>query len=100
MKKIAILAMAAALSLAACATGPKHTAQDADSAISAAEHELNRATKIEAAWRDTGKLIKKAKKASKEGEYDKAVKIANEAKMQSTIAIQQHAENLNSEPRF
>ena len=100
MKKIAILAMTAALSLAACAAGPKHSAQDATRAITAAEHELARAAKVDYAWRDTGKMIKKAKAAAKKGEYDKAVKMANEAKMQSTIALRQEAENKGSGPRF
>lgn len=100
MKKIAILAMTAALSLAACATGPTHNAQDADSAITAAKHELSRAADMQAAWRDTGKMIKKAEKLSKEGKFDKAVSLANEAKMQSTIAMQQAAEQRDAEPRF
>lgn len=99
MKKIAILAMTAALTLAACAT-QKHTQQDASSAISAAEQELSRAKKVNYVWRDTGKLIKKAKAAAKEGEFDKAIKLANKAKMQSTVAMRQHAENKNSGPRF
>lgn len=100
MKKIAILAITAALSLAACAAGPTHSAQDANSAITAAEHELSRAAKVDYAWRDTGKMIKKAKEAEKKGEYDDAVKLANKAKMQSTIALRQHAEQMSAAPRF
>ena len=100
MKKIVIMAMTAALTLAACATGPSMTEQQANNAISAAKSELNKAKNIDYAWRDTGKMIKAAEKAAKKGEYDKAVDLANEAKMQSEIAQKQYSENLNAEPRF
>lgn len=100
MKKIAILAMTAALSLAACATGPTMTQQDANSAISAAKSQLAQAKDINYAWRDTGKMIKAAEKAAKAGNYGKAVDLANEARLQSEIAQKQYAENRNSGPRF
>lgn len=100
MKKIAILAMTAALSLAACATGPSMTQQEANSAISAAKSELKKAASINYAWRDTGKMIKAAEKAAKEGNYDKAVSLANEARKQSEIAQVQHSEEKGAGPRF
>lgn len=100
MKKIAILAMTAALTLAACATGPSMSEADANNAISAAKNELKQAMNINSAWRDTGKMIKAAEKAAKEGEYGKAVDLAQEAKLQSEIAQSQHGEELNSGPRF
>lgn len=90
MKKIITLAAIAAFTLGACAAGPTHTKNDAAGAITAAEHETNRAKKKNYEWRDTGKLIKKAKEAMKKGDFDKAVKLANEAKMQSTLALQQY----------
>lgn len=99
MKKIAILAMTAAMTLAACATGPTHTMQDANSAITAAEHELSRAKNVNYAWRDTGKMIKKAKEEAEKGEFDKAVKTADAAKTQSTLALQQYEDNKNVTPR-
>lgn len=92
MKKIVTLAAIAAFTLAACASGPVHTKNDAAGAIAAAEHETSRATKKNYAWRDTGKIIKKAKAAMKKGEYDDAVKLANQAKKQSTLALQQYAD--------
>lgn len=100
MKKIAILAMTAALSLAACATGPSMTEQQANSAISAAKSELTKAKNINYAWRDTGKLIKAAEKAAKKGEYGKAVDLANEARKQSEIAQVQQSEEQGAGPRF
>lgn len=102
MKKFIPLAIAALLSLGACATGggSAHTAKDAGSAIVAAEHEKKRAKKLSYEWRDTGKLIKKAKKAKKDGDFDKAVKLANKAKRQSTNAIAQYHEQKNAKPQY
>jgi len=100
MKKIAILAMTAALSLAACATGPTMSEQDANNAISAAKSELKKAASENYAWRDTGKMIKAAEKAAKQGEYDKAVSLANEAKKQSELAQVQQRDEQAAGPRF
>ncbi|MFO8024547.1 hypothetical protein [Thiohalophilus sp.] len=100
MKKIAILAMTAALSLAACATGPSMTQQDANNAISAAKTELNKAASMNYTWRDTRKIIKAAEKAAKEGEYEKAVDLATEARKQGELAQAQAREEQNAGPRF
>lgn len=100
MKKIAIMAMTAALTLAACATGPSMSEQDANNAISAAKSELNKAKNLNYAWRDTGKMIKAAEKAAKEGEYEKAVDLANEAEKQGELAQQQSREQQDAEPRI
>ncbi len=45
-------------------------------------------------WRDTGKLIAKAEKALEAGNDEEAIKLANQAKEQATIAVAQaEAEN-------
>ena len=100
MKKIMILAAAAVLTISACASGPSHTKNDATGAISAAEHETARAKKKDYEWRDTGKIIKKAKEALKKGDFDTAVKLANNAKKQSTMALAQYEEQKNAKPPF
>lgn len=100
MKKIALLAAAATLMLGACATGPTMSQQDAMAAIDAAKAETAKAKKVKYEWRDTGKIIKKAEEAMKKGEYDKAVKLANQAKDQSMHAQQQYEEQKNAGPRF
>lgn len=90
MKKLLILAAVAALTISACGGGgASHTKGDASGAITAAEHQYNRAVSKNFAWRDTPKLIKKAKAALKEGDFDKAVKLAKKAKAQSTLALEQ-----------
>lgn len=99
MRKLMITLMAAvALTLTACASGPTHTANDAKGAITAAEHETNRAAKKLYEWRNTRKFIKKAKKALKAGDFDKAVKLANKAKNESTMALKQAKQQMNAGP--
>jgi len=101
MKKTLLIALFSAILLSACgSSGPVHSAKDAESAILAAEFETGKAKKKNYAWRDTGKLIKKAKEAVKAGNFDEAVKLAGKAKRQSSNALAQYEENLNSKPRF
>ena len=106
MKKLIPFAITAALALGACGTGDgggatssSYTENDASSAILAAKHETKRAKAKNYEWRDTGKLIKKAEAAAKAGDYAKAVKLANKAKTQSTMALAQYEEQKNAGPR-
>ena len=96
MNKIITLAAIAAFTLGACAAGPTHTKNDASGAITAAEHENSRAKKKNYEWRDTGKIIKKAKAALKKGDFDGAVKLANKAKKQATSALAQYEDQKNA----
>lgn len=108
MKKLIPFAIAGAFVLGACASGGGGGSagssavndKDAASAILAAEHEQTRAKAKGYEWRDTEKLIKEAQKAAKEGEFDKAVKLANQAKQQSTNAIAQAEEQKDAGPRL
>ncbi|VAW92080.1 hypothetical protein MNBD_GAMMA23-887 [hydrothermal vent metagenome] len=61
----------------------------AASAITAAEKAYKVALDELYAWRDTGKIIKKAKKALKAGNDAKAIKLANKAKKQAEDAVAQ-----------
>jgi hypothetical protein len=108
MKKFIPFAIAAALALGGCAAGgggamPSNhaaTAQDATTAIKAAENELKMAAAKFYAWRDTGKIIKKAKAAAKAGKYDEAVKLADKATRQSQNALAQYEQQKNAGPRL
>ena len=102
MKKLALLAAAVALTLSACSSTPDTSFKetDASAAITAAETANSRAKKVNNEWRDTGKIIKSAKKAEKEGDFDKAVKLANKAKRQAENAYQQYLEQKNAGPRI
>lgn len=101
MQKLLSLAAVTVL-VAACAFTPdnKHTEADAGSAIAAAEHEALRADKMGGQWRDVADMIKTAKEALKEQKFDEAVKLANTAKQQSTLGIEQATSQKNAGPRF
>lgn len=68
------------------AAGPS----EAQQAIQDAEAAIAKAKSLAWVWRDTEKILKKAKKAAKEGKDDQAVKLANEAKMQAELAVEQY----------
>jgi len=102
MKTILKLAIASALalSLAACQSAPTKTAAEADMAISAATTANKAAKKVGYEWRDTGKILKAAAKAKKEGKFDEAVKLANKAQNQAKNAVAQYHAQKNVKPRI
>lgn len=61
----------------------------AEQAIAAAEASRKQADSVKGEWRDTGKMIKQAEKAAKEGKFDDAVKLANKAKRQGELGYEQ-----------
>ena len=61
----------------------------AQSAIVAAENAQKKAASLDGEWRDTGKIIEKAKAAQAEGKYDQAVKLANKAERQGELGYEQ-----------
>jgi hypothetical protein len=63
----------------------------ASQAITAAVTTNNKAKAVGYEWRDTGKLIKKAKKAAKKGDNETAIKLAKKAETQAELAIKQAA---------
>ncbi len=101
MKTIIKLVMASvlALSLAACQTAPTKTLADANMAIKAAMKANGVAKKMYVEWRDTGKLLKKARKAKGKGDFDKAVKLANKARRQAENAVAQAKAQRNADLR-
>jgi len=59
----------------------------AEKAIAYAKDAAAMADKAGGQWRDTGRNIKKAEEALKEGDFDKAVKHANKAKMRGELRL-------------
>lgn len=102
MKSIIKLVSATALmmSLVACASGPTHTLDQANNALKEAEAANAAVKKVHYEWRDTGKLIKKAREAKGKGDFDTAVKDADKAKRQAMHAMAQYKEQMNAGPRF
>tara|TARA_B100001094_G_C17874839_1_gene643910 strand:+ start:79 stop:381 length:303 start_codon:yes stop_codon:yes gene_type:complete len=58
--------------------------------IKDAKRSYKQVVKLNNAWRDTHKIIKKAEKAHADKKYNKAKSLANEALNQSRMAIKQH----------
>ena len=100
MKKFVPFFIATALVLSACGAPQKHTDKDAATAIAAAEATNKKAKKAEFEWRDTGKIIKKAKAAAKDGDFDAAVKQAKKAKKQAEMALKQAKAAKKVRPRI
>ena len=102
MKTIIKLAIASALalSLAACQSAPTKSLNQANAAIKSAMSANGKAKKLNNEWRDTGKIIKKARKAKGKGDYDKAVKLAGKAERQAKNAVKQYHEQKNNKPRL
>lgn len=67
-------------------------AAQADAAIHAAVQAMARTNKQAQLWKNTGKLVKKAKAARKAGDFTKASKLAKEAEMQAQLAYSQFFE--------
>ena len=61
----------------------------AQKAIAAAENAQKKAASVDGEWRDTGKIIKKAKAAQSKGDYAQAVKLANKAERQGELGYEQ-----------
>ena len=74
---------------------PKKAPSSAAAAIASAEAAYKVALDELYAWRDTGKLIKKAKKALKSGKDANAIKLANKAKKQAEDAVAQKYSELD-----
>jgi len=61
----------------------------AQNAIATAEKAQKKAASVDGEWRDTGKIIKKAKAAQSEGKYEQAFKLANKAARQGNLGYEQ-----------
>ena len=77
--------------VAGCASTPDEgaTQETAEQAIADAKATNAQAKKMNAEWRDTGKIIKSAEAALEAGDYDKAVELANKAQRQAENAMAQ-----------
>jgi hypothetical protein len=97
MKKIIISGAIAlfASSLIGCESGPSY-----DDLVAEAEKEIAVAKKMKFEWRDTGKIMKQAKKAKESGDSAKAKKLVQKAIDQAKIAQQQAKAEANPKPTY
>ncbi len=96
-KPLVSLIFAAALA-AGCAGGATKTAEDYNKALADAKSAVAKAKKVNYEWRDTGKILKKADAAAKAGDYNKATKLAEQAKRQGELAVIQYNDQKNAGP--
>ena len=76
--------------MAGCASTDTMSDQStAEQAIADAKASNAQAKKMNAEWRDTGKMIKKAQAALDKGEFEKAIQLANQAQRQGKMAQDQ-----------
>ena len=64
--------------------------QTSSKIIQQAEKNYKKVLKVKNAWRDTKKIIKKAKKAHKEKDFKKSVTLARKALNEANMAYEQY----------
>jgi len=70
-----------------------------NAAVAAAKSSIKTAKQAGFEWRDSGKILKKASKAAKSGDFAKATKLANKAKRQGQLALVQSKDQANAGPQ-
>ena len=71
---------------------PAGDAETFKAAYEAAVEARKAAAAVGFEWRDTKKMLRQAKKLAEKGEYEKAVRLANKAKRQGDLGVQQAEE--------
>lgn len=100
-----ICAALTSLILTGCASSGSNVAEVPASketykaAFNGAQMALNKAGKTQNEWRDSGKILIKAAKAAKTGDYKTATKLAIQAKRQGELAYEQSQLEMNAGPR-
>jgi opacity protein-like surface antigen len=87
MKQIAFGAVLMAVSMMSMAASG--TADDFKKSFEAAEAARVKAGKAGGEWRDTKKVLEKAKAEADKGDFAKGIKLANKAKFQAETGYQQ-----------
>lgn len=74
---------------------PEKTATKADytTTYSKAQAAIKKAASVDSEWRDSKKILGKAKKAAKAGQYAKAIKLANKARAEGELGFSQAQKN-------
>jgi uncharacterized protein YcfL len=102
MKKI-LLTVLFAFSLSACSSNKDAVPVDAaaaKAAISSAKVENKKVRKIGFEWKMSSKMLSKASKATKAGDYKQAVKLANTVKRYAKLGQKQAEIAKTAGPKF
>lgn len=103
MRKALFIASLALLASACASTQTAKipaTPENAAIAIAAAEAASSKVAAVGYQWRDTGKIIASAKKASAAKDSAKAIKLAQQALRQSENALEQYAQQKDAVSKF
>jgi hypothetical protein len=96
-KQLAVLFLASVLGSVSCAAQQsKPDAASFEEAVTAAEAARKQAASVGGEWRDTGKLITKAKAAAEKGDFAKAIELATTARKQGELGYQQSMDQKNA----
>ena len=91
MRKVSYIAavMGASLLVAGAGTPVSADENSFNAAYEAAQSARKKAASLSYEWRDTGKMLKKAKEAAGKGDYETAEKLAKKAEFQGEMAVAQ-----------
>ncbi len=91
MRKLSTIVAVMGASLVVAFAGNTVSADEKsfDASYEAAEAARKKAASMKFEWRDTGKILKKAKEAAGKGDYETAEQLAKKAKMQGDMAVVQ-----------
>jgi hypothetical protein len=94
MRKLTIIVAVMGASLLVACAGNSVVADEKsfNASYEAADAARKKAASMNYEWRDTGKMLKKAKEAAAKGDYATAEKLANKAQMQGKMAVAQAEE--------
>ncbi len=87
-----VAVMGASLLVACAGNSVSADEQSFNASYEAADAARKKAASMNYEWRDTGKMLKKAKEAAGKGDYETAEKIAKKAEMQGKMAVAQAEE--------
>jgi len=88
--------LAAGLVIGGPALASSASAKDAQMAIKEAKAAIKKAASVDGEWRDSGKIVKKASAAASKKDYAKAVKLADQAKLQGELGYKQAMDQKNA----
>ena len=95
--KLTLLLFASSILFSAC-TNNRMDADNANKEIQQAVNSYDKVNAVGFAWRDTQKMIKKAKEALADDDVSAATKHAKEASMQNKLAMEQYEREKNAGP--
>ena len=85
MKKIALITAATCMAISTSALAATPSKKEVGTAVQAAVKSVEAAKAVQGEWRDSYKILGKAKKAYRKGDMATAMKLANKAKRQGEM---------------